>query len=84
MNFVREHQQNDYLRAVLSFGHVKFLVQLVVRRDPRRPDDNNHLVMHTDWQRIMDQTGIYVGEKLRFEIVEEKSVRGEKIHFEVC
>ena len=69
---------------MLSFGHVKFLVQLVVRRDPRRPDDNNHLVMHTDWQRIMDETGISVGKKLRFEIVKEKSVPGDKIHFEVC
>ncbi|MFS7895751.1 hypothetical protein Hanom_Chr00s003348g01712101 [Helianthus anomalus] len=59
--FDREHQLNEYRRAVLSFSHVKFLVQLLVRKDPRRPDDNTHLVMYSNSQRIMDEAGISMG-----------------------
>ncbi|MFS7963294.1 putative DNA-binding pseudobarrel domain superfamily [Helianthus anomalus] len=47
--FVREHQLNKYGSAVLSFGYVKFLVQLLLRRDPRKADDNTHLVMYSNW-----------------------------------
>ncbi|MFS7962582.1 hypothetical protein Hanom_Chr08g00728351 [Helianthus anomalus] len=72
--FVREHQLDEYRGAVL--------------RDPRRPNDNTHLVMYSNWQRIMDEVGIFMGKKLgkklTFEIVEEKSVPGDKVHFEVC
>ncbi|MFS8018558.1 hypothetical protein Hanom_Chr15g01393421 [Helianthus anomalus] len=70
--FVREHHLNQYFSAVLSFGYVKFLVQLLVRRDPRKADDNTHLVMYSNWQHIMDESGTSMGKKLRFEMVEEK------------
>ncbi|MFS7964154.1 putative transcription factor B3-Domain family [Helianthus anomalus] len=72
--FIREHQLNNYYSVVLSFGYVKFLIQLLVRRDPRKADDNTHLIMYSNWQRIMDEAGMSMGKVLRFEMVEEKSV----------
>ncbi|MFS8009093.1 hypothetical protein Hanom_Chr14g01280471 [Helianthus anomalus] len=82
--FVQEHQLNKCRRVVFSCGYVKFLIQLLVRRDPRKVDDNTHLVMYSNWQRIMDEAGMSMGKKLRFEMVGEKSVPGDKVHFEVC
>ncbi|MFS7936060.1 hypothetical protein Hanom_Chr05g00410971 [Helianthus anomalus] len=82
--FVREHQLNKYCSARLSFGYVKFLVQLFVRRDPRKAGDDTYLIMYSNWQHIMDEAGTSMGKVLRFEMVEEKSVPGDKVRFEVC
>ncbi|MFS7976305.1 hypothetical protein Hanom_Chr10g00890911 [Helianthus anomalus] len=46
--FVRDNQLNRYGCAVLSFGHVKFLVPLLVMTDDRQVADDTHLVMVTD------------------------------------
>ncbi|KAM0024168.1 putative transcription factor B3-Domain family [Helianthus debilis subsp. tardiflorus] len=82
--FVREHQLNKYCSAVLSFGYVKFLVLLLVRRDPKKVDDDTYLIMYSNWHRIMDEAGMSMDKVLRFEMVEEKSVSGDNVHFEVC
>ncbi|KAF5784080.1 putative DNA-binding pseudobarrel domain superfamily [Helianthus annuus] len=55
--FVRDNQLNRYSCAVLSFGHVKFLVPLRVKTNDRQAADDTHLVMVTDWQHILDKTG---------------------------
>ncbi|XP_035838934.1 uncharacterized protein LOC110905804 [Helianthus annuus] len=83
-NFVRDHQINSYCNAMLSFGHVKFLVPLRVRTDPRRVDDENHVIMYADWQHILDEAGMTKDKVIRFELVGEKSVAGDKVYFEVC
>ncbi|MFS7918150.1 putative DNA-binding pseudobarrel domain superfamily [Helianthus anomalus] len=70
--FVRDNQLNRYGCAVLSFGHVRFLVPLRVRTDDRQPGDDTHLVMVTDWQHIPDKTGMSVDKILRFEMVKKK------------
>ncbi|MFS8020153.1 hypothetical protein Hanom_Chr15g01412161 [Helianthus anomalus] len=49
-----------------------FLVQLLVRRDPRKGDDNPHLIMYSNWQHIMDEAGMSMDKVLRFKMVEEK------------
>ncbi|MFS7995627.1 hypothetical protein Hanom_Chr12g01120151 [Helianthus anomalus] len=51
--------------------HSLFLVQLLVRRDPRKADDNTHLIMYSNWQRIIDEAGMSMGKVLRFEMIEE-------------
>lgn len=83
-NFVRDHQINNYCNAMLSFGHVKFLVPLRVRTDPRRVDDENHVIMYADWQHILDEAGMTKDKVMRFELVGEKSVAGDTVYFEVC